>query len=183
MKKIILLAALLYPAISWAHPNHLGAQGFAEGLFHPLTGIDHALAMVAVGVLASQKANLWKFPLTFLAFMIIGGLVGYMGIAVPWVEMGILLSVLVLGLWMAFPNILPSACLFVALMAFALCHGFAHGAEILPGRPLYAYIVGFIVATASLHIAGIALAKMLLPKQSWIVRFSGLSMALCTYWL
>lgn len=168
MKKIIfLLTTLLFPALSWAHPNHLGDHGFLAGILHPLTGLDHTLAMIAVGMLASQKGKLWAFPMTFIAFMIIGGLIGYMGISVPWVEIGISLSVLVLGLWVVFPNILPTICLLTALATFALCHGFAHGTEMDPGHSLVLYVTGFILATALLHLAGIISWKMIIKKGSF----------------
>ncbi|MGD9591736.1 MAG: HupE/UreJ family protein [Candidatus Berkiella sp.] len=182
---IFYILLFIYPTISFAHPNHLGYLSFSEGFLHPLTGMDHALAMIAIGILAGEKGRnwVWFLPTIFISFMILGGILGYMGILFPWFELGITLSVFVLGLCISFPNFLPSIVILSIVPAFALCHGFAHGSEIpLDIRPLQ-YVLGFIVATALLHLLGIMISKILIPKQSLILRFSGLAMAASIFWL
>lgn len=182
---IFLIVTIFSPTLGWAHPNHSGYQGFSQGLLHPLSGLDHTLAMVAIGILASQKNLhwLWALPLTFITFMITGGQLGYIGMTIPWVELGITLSVLILGLGISFPHFISSLPLFIMVAYFGLCHGFAHGAEMPMGIPLSHYVLGFIIATLFLHLLGIMIGKIFIRKQIWILRLSGLAMAMCTLWL
>ena len=148
---------LLLPGIAAAHTGVGTTTGFIHGFAHPLGGVDHLLAMLAVGLWAAQIGGraVWTVPATFVAVMILGGALGFSGLAVPYIEEGILLSVLVLGLLVAasFRFSLPASMLTVAL--FAVFHGHAHGAEMPLAAGAAAYTAGFALATALLHFAGI----------------------------
>lgn len=182
---LFFISVCILPGLSWAHPNHLGYQGYFQGFLHPLTGLDHTLAMISVGIIASQKGRYWVWclPLCFLSFMTAGGLIGYTDIIIPWTEIGITLSVFVLGICISYPNFLPSFMLASLICAFAFCHGYAHGTEIPADvHPLH-YALGFLVATALLHMTGIIIGKTFNPNQRWVLRVSGLAMAACAFWI
>jgi urease accessory protein len=153
---------LLLPSLAQAHPGLPGhTHGFTNGLLHPLTGLDHICAMVAVGLWAAQLGGraLWLVPTTFVSIMIIGGALGMggAGIPYPYTEQGIAASVLVLGIFIAAAVRLPLAVNMAIVGLFALFHGYAHGAEMPKTASGLSYGIGFVVATASLHLAGIAL--------------------------
>jgi urease accessory protein len=146
----------LSPQAAFAHsgPDHVA--GFASGFAHPLGGLDHALAMLAVGLLAAHLAGraLWALPLAFLGAMAFGGAIGAAGIAFPFVELGIAVSVVALGLALALGR-LPLQGALAAAAIFGVFHGHAHGAELPVTGSAAAYGLGFLAATALLHIAGI----------------------------
>jgi urease accessory protein len=155
------------------------AATFMSGLAHPPSGADHVLAMVAVGlwsVLAGGRA-LWLWPAAFVACMLGGFGLGLSGASLPYVEAGILASVVVLSLLVAFTvrAKLPVGAAVVGL--FALFHGHAHGVEApVAGHLLYA--LGFVAATAALHLAGIALGTALIGRMGrWALRASGVAAA------
>ena len=151
------------PAAALAHPGHDGAGGLVNGFFHPVTGIDHVLAMIAVGVLAAQYGGraLWLVPMSFLVAMAAAGAVGMAGIPVQIVEAGIGLSVVVLGLMIAFQIKPPTLVAMVVVGFFALFHGYAHGSE-MPDRPAgLSFAAGLLVATATLLGAGVGLGLLL----------------------
>lgn len=149
--------AFLLPAMALAHPGHEHRASFIEGLVHPLSGADHVLAMVLVGLLAVQLGGraIWILPATFLAGMAAGSSVGATGIGASAVEFGIALSVIALGLIVALQARLPLAAAAVLVGATALLHGHAHGAE-ADGMVSSRYILGFLAGTLGLHAAGIA---------------------------
>lgn len=157
------LAAALLPSAALAHPGHVHDEGqFVHGLAHPVGGADHLLAMVALGLLAAQLCGraVWALPLTFVAAMLGGGMLGAAGIALPAVEPMILASVVILGVLVAVAARLPMAALLPMVAAFGAAHGWAHGAEgPATGLPLYA--AGFALATMALHLAGIAFGRLL----------------------
>lgn len=160
MRALPLSATLiLLPAAAMAHTGH-GAHGapFLSGLAHPVLGPDHLLTMIAVGLFAAMAGGraVWACPVTFLAAMIAGGLLGFDGAALPVVEPTILASVVILGLAVAFAlrPPLPVAC--AAIAAFGLAHGYAHGLE-GPALGGLSYALGFGLATAALHGLGLAL--------------------------
>lgn len=157
-RKLALAAPLLLlPTLAFAHPGH-GEAGFAHGFAHPLSGLDHILAMVMVGIFAWQLGGraLWALPATFIGVMAIGGVLGLASFQLPFIETVITLSVIVLGAVVAF-GIRPPLAAAVGLCGlFALYHGFAHGAEMPENAGGLAYGVGFMIATAILHAAGIA---------------------------
>ncbi|NNM73597.1 HupE/UreJ family protein [Enterovirga aerilata] len=166
MSRIALWAALglvsgAGPAL--AHTGFGGVSGFGHGFSHPFGGADHVLAMVAVGLMAAQLGGraLWALPLAFLSMMTIGGALGLAGFELPYVELGIGLSVVAFGLAIALRADAPLALATALIGAFALFHGHAHGAEMPDTASGLAYGAGFVVATAILHAAGIAIGLML----------------------
>lgn len=155
---------MVVPSLVHAHPHaDAHSHGFFHGFMHPLTGLDHLLAMIAVGLWAAQLGGraIWIVPCSFVVAMIGGGVLGSMGVLVPFVEQGIALSVLLLGLAVAFAVRLPVALPGMIVAVFALYHGVAHGAEMAVGLSMLAYAVGFSLATAILHGCGIAIAALL----------------------
>ena len=155
----ITAALVLAPAIAFAHTGHADLNGLAHGFIHPATGIDHVLAMVAVGMLAAQLGGraLWLVPLSFVAVMAFAGALGMAGIQLPFAEVGIALSVVVLGLAIAFPLKLSTVATMALVAFFALFHGHVHGAEMPGGMSAFPYAAGFVAATALLHAIGVGL--------------------------
>lgn len=149
---------LLVATPALAHPGH-ETGGLAQGFLHPLGGLDHVLAMVAVGLIAARIGGraLLLVPAAFLGMMALGGAAGAMGWTLPHVETGIALSVLVLGLVLALGVVPPVAGAVALVGAFAVFHGFAHGAEMPGAASGLAYGLGFLAATALLHAAGLGL--------------------------
>lgn len=150
---------------SGASAHTFGAQGagFAQGFAHPFGGIDHLLAMVAVGLWAAQRGGraLWAAPGAFLAMMALGGVAGALGVTLPLVELAVAASLIVLGAAVALAIRLPAAASAVLVGLFALFHGHAHGTELPQTASALAYGLGFLAATASLHGLGIAIGSVL----------------------
>ena len=171
------------PGAALAHPGH-DAGGFAHGLVHPLGGLDHVLAMVAVGLYATLPGRraLWLVPATFVGVMAIGGALGATGYPLPYVETGIALSVIVLGLAVALRVSLPTLGAMALAGLFAIFHGHTHGAEMPLGVSGVTYAAGFMLATALLHGAGIAIglvAGRLAEHVGWrVAQAAGGAMAL-----
>jgi urease accessory protein len=154
----------LAPVAAWAHPGHNGdGAGLVDGFMHPLSGYDHIIAMVAVGVLAARLGGraLWLVPASFVAAMTVAGLAGSTGVALPYVETGILASVLVLGAVALFGMAMPVAAAMGLVGFFAVFHGYAHGLEMPETASALAYGAGFVAATAMLHAVGIGLGLMI----------------------
>lgn len=158
-----LSALVLSPNLALAHTGAGATHGFMHGFVHPIGGIDHVLAMVAVGLLAAHLGGcaLILVPASFVLVMAAGGALAVAGIALPWVEIAIALSVVVLGAMVAFRMQLPLAVTMALVAFFALFHGHAHGAEIAEGASALLYGAGFALATALLHAAGIAIGLLL----------------------
>ena len=152
-------ALVLLPGVALAHPGHADAGGFALGFQHPLGGLDHVLAMVAVGLYAALLGGraLWLVPATFVTVMALGGAFRAAGYALPYPEIGIALSVEVLGVAVALRVSLPALAAMTLAGMFAVFHGHAHGAEMPQNLTGYEYAAGFLGATVLLHGAGIAL--------------------------
>ncbi|WP_026380476.1 HupE/UreJ family protein [Afifella pfennigii] len=148
------------PAFAHLNPGEHGS--FAAGLSHPLFGLDHILAMVAVGLWAAMLGGraLFAVPAAFVGTMIAGFLLALFGLSLPFVEPVILASVVVLGLIVAMAVRLPAAAGAVLVGAFALFHGYAHGTELGAASAL-SYLLGFALATAGLHAAGIGIGLVL----------------------
>lgn len=189
MKKLISTFAsllLLLPGIAFAHTGVGETTGFLHGLSHPIGGADHFLAMLAVGLWAAQIGGraLWAVPSTFVAVMILGAMLGFSGVALPFIEEGILVSVLILGVLIAGSFKLPLAYSVLMVGVFAIFHGHAHGAE-MPATALAAsYIVGFAVATAALHLVGIGLGILMQKTDLQLVnRCAGGAIALSGIYL
>lgn len=163
-----------------------GGGGILSGFLHPILGLDHLLAMVAVGFLSAQMGGraIWTVPTAFVGTMALGGILGILGVPLPAVEYGITGSVLILGLAILANRGLPEwvAIAFVAL--FALFHGHAHGTE-LPALTetiglIIAYVTGFLFATAGLHVIGALIGIMASRSNSgkMIMRLAGLAIAI-----
>lgn len=159
-----------------AHTGVEHALSFASGFKHPLTGLDHMLAMVAVGLWAGLNGGraLWAWPVVFVGVMVLGGALGIAGVALPMVEAGILASVVVLGLLVLVAAPLPVLIGAALVAAFALLHGHAHGAE-LPGNAAAAtYAAGFALATALLHGIGLGVTRIATSERGrLLVRGAG----------
>jgi len=142
-----------------AHTTVGSVSGMAAGFAHPLGGLDHVMAMVAVGILAAQQGGraLWLVPAAFVAMMMVGGALGVAGVELPYVALGIAGSVIVLGMVIAVGRRMPVALAMALAGAFAVFHGHAHGTEMPLNTGGLAYGAGFVLATASLHLAGIGL--------------------------
>jgi urease accessory protein len=163
-----LAAALaLLPTAALAHTGVGDTSGFMHGFAHPISGLDHILAMVMVGVFAWQLGGraLWLVPATFVLVMALGGVLGVAGIAVPYVETGIALSVVVLGAVVALGVKAPVAAAMGLVGLFAIFHGHAHGAEMPEDAGGLTYAAGFMIATALLHAAGMGIG-LLIGKAS-----------------
>ena len=167
-------AFLSTPAIAHIVPGPLA--GFGGGFLHPLTGLDHFLAMFAVGVWGAQMGgrSVWALPVAFPLVMTIGGILGMSGVVLPVVEIGIALSIAVLGLAIAFkwhPIEIVQLCL---IAIFAVCHGYSHGVELPEAADPAAYAAGFVVATGMIHICGIVVGLLLSkPLQGRLARGLG----------
>jgi urease accessory protein len=156
----LFISLLLMPGAAFAHSGPAGhTHGFADGLLHPLNGLDHLLAMIAVGLLAAHLGGraLLLVPLTFVSLMAAGGAIGFAEIRVPYVELLIAASVVVLGALVAFRANVPLAAAMLIAGFFAIFHGHAHGAELPDGESPFPYAAGFLISTGLLHIAGIVL--------------------------
>lgn len=177
----------LLPSLAQAHPGMPGhTHGFANGLGHPLTGLDHICAMVAVGLWAAQRGGraLWLVPTTFVFIMMIGGALGMGGVGIPYVEQGIAASVLVLGIFIAAAVRLPLAASMVIVGLFAVFHGYAHGSEMPETASGLAYSIGFVLATAMLHLCGIGLGLLIQRFASAkLIRYAGGAIACCGIYL
>jgi len=179
------LAATLLPLVAQAHPGHPGHDlewDFTAGLAHPLSGLDHLLAMVAVGLWAAQLGGRarWLVPSAFVTMMALGAALARTGLVLPGVEPFIAASVLILGLLIGTAARLPVSAGMALVGVFALSHGFAHGAEMPGTTGVPSYGAGFIFATILLHAAGLGLGA--LAARSASVRatnYAGWAIAAC----
>lgn len=176
---------LLLPAHAFAHVEGGQAIGFITGLHHPVSGLDHVLAMIAVGLWGAQLGNpaLWVLPVTFPLVMAMGAMMGMLGIPLPGIEIGIALSAVLLGA-MVVGEIRPGIFIAALLVGFfAIFHGHAHGTELPAGQSGMLYSMGFVVATGCLHGSGIALGlihrwpagKLALRGAGALIAFMGVS--------
>lgn len=156
LRTLALAAAAFAAPLAWAHTGH-GVAGAASGFAHPFAGLDHLLAMLAIGAWAAQQADRarWAIPLAFVAAMAVGALAGFAGLSLPAVEPMIAASVVALGLAVAAAVRAPVAAGVAVAALFALFHGHAHGME-AAGQPLAAYLAGLLLATGLLHATGFA---------------------------
>lgn len=183
-KSLFAIALFLSPAVSFAHAGH-DHSGLMAGLAHPVFGLDHLLAMLAVGLWAAQQSGAarWALPLTFVGSMLIGGLLGFNGLQMPLMETGIAASVLAFGLLMAEAIRLPMLIAITLTAVFPLTHGVAHGLELPELASPWGYAAGFVVATAALHASGYALVRLLPQAAAPVVRVMGAASALTGAWL
>jgi urease accessory protein len=173
---------------AFAHPGHQ-VSGFAAGLMHPFSGLDHLLAMVAVGLWAAQsdrknqsskinkgdKHKIWLLPATFMTTLVIGAAVATQWRSLPLVEAGIATSVLALGLLIALSLQLPITLSIVVTGLFGLLHGYAHGLALPASTSPIAYALGFLFATAALHLGGIATGVATRKRYELLAKMLGLA--------
>ena len=160
MRAFLTALFVLLPTAAFAHSGHGDASGFLHGFMHPIGGLDHVLAMVAVGVFAFVLGGraLILVPLSFVGMMAVGFLLGAGGVELPFVELGIALSSVVIGGIAASGRSVPVVAAMAIVGLFAIFHGHAHGAEMPADASGLEYALGFIAATALLHAAGIGAA-------------------------
>jgi urease accessory protein len=157
------IGVCLLPGTAAAHIIQGIQGGFGSGFVHPLSGPDHFLAMFAVGVWGAQMGgrSVWTLPVTFPLIMVAGGVAGMVGVPLPGIEIGIALSIIALGLAIAFAWH-PLEWVALALIAyFALCHGYAHGAELPLSADPADYAIGFVLATGMIHLFGVGVGLVL----------------------
>lgn len=159
IKKVstLFLPLLLLPGVANAH-TFKGETGFVSGLFHPVMGFDHLLAMLCVGIVSAQIGGraIWTVPLTFVTVMGLGGFLGMQNIPVPGVEYGIALSVLILGVAVASGKKINTGVAHVGVAFFAIFHGHAHGGEMPVMADPVVFSAGFLLGTAAIHLAGVS---------------------------
>jgi urease accessory protein len=173
------LLAVLVTLFADGASAHTGVEllgGFLSGFEHPIVGIDHLLAMLAVGIWGAQMGGraIWTLPVAFPLIMALGGIAGIAGLPLPQVETGIALSLLVLGLVVA-TAFRPLEGVAVAIIGvFAVFHGYAHGAELPSAADPAAYSAGFVIATGLIHLAGIGIGLSTgRVAGGWLARGAG----------
>ena len=171
---------LLTPLPAWAHVQQGQAAGFLNGLRHPVSGLDHVLAMVAVGLWGAQLGApaIWLLPVTFPLVMAFGGFLGLVGVPLPGVEVGVAASAILLGSMVAGEARPPLWLAALLVGFFAIFHGHAHGTELPAGQSGLLYSVGFVIATGLLHATGIAVG--LIHRWAWgrtALRIAGAAVA------
>jgi len=159
----LMLAAVILICASpaFAHTGQ-NANGFIAGVTHPISGLDHVAAMVAVGLWGGilGKPSLWLLPITFPLIMCVGATLGIAGVPVPAVEEGIALSGVVLGAMVLFAIRPPLWLSMTLVVIFAIFHGYVHGAEFPNSANPVGYAAGFVLATSALHLIGIAIGQL-----------------------
>ena len=184
LRTLGIAALLLLSTISVAFAHADAASitgGFLSGFFHPITGLDHVVAMVAVGLWGAflGRPAIWILPIVFPLVMAFGGALGIAGVNIPYIETGIALSGVVLGLAVAFAVRPPLWIAAILVGAFAIFHGHAHGTELPNAANPLIYSIGFVIGTGLLHLAGILFGE--LTRWSWgniAVRAGGVVIAL-----
>jgi urease accessory protein len=159
VRRLIALTAVLWSGTAWAHIGSGEVGGFLTGLQHPVSGLDHVLAMIAVGLWGSQLGApaLWLLPVAFPMMMAFGGMFGLMGLPLPGVEVGIAVSAVVLGVMVLIEARAQLVIALVIVAFFAIFHGHAHGTELPEGQSGLLYSMGFVIATGCLHGVGITI--------------------------
>jgi urease accessory protein len=157
-----IVVASLFSSSAAAHMGTGLPGGFVSGFIHPLTGFDHLLAMVSVGLWGAflGRPLIYILPVVFPAMMVVGAIMGMFGVPLPPVEVGIALSVLVLGGSIALSVRAPVWAASLIVAVFAVFHGYAHGKELPSAADPVSYSVGFVVATGLLHVLGICLGLL-----------------------
>jgi urease accessory protein len=175
------LCLVFFLLSSFALAHNVGGTGFLTGLVHPVLGFDHFLAMVSVGIWSAQIGGraIWYVPATFVSFMIIGGVVGMSGVEIPIVEVGIALSVFLLGIAIATERFIAVWIGLIFVSFFGIFHGHAHGVEMpLIINPLL-YAIGFVSGTAMIHILGVIIGIFAtrIERYATILRYMGAGIA------
>jgi urease accessory protein len=178
----LLLGGCVWAQPAFAHVQSGEAGGFVTGLAHPISGLDHVLAMVAVGLWGAQLGSpaIWLLPVAFPMVMAVGGMLGLVGVPLPGIEFGIAASAIVLGAAVMFALRPPLAVAAALVALFAIFHGHAHGTELPPGQSAMLYSMGFVVATGCLHAMGIGVGEA--RRWTWgsgLLRAAGAVVAVC----
>ena len=183
-KLATMLALSVYIPAANAHTLGTNGVGFISGLAHPFMGLDHLLAMIAIGLWAAQTGGsaLWRLPLSFIAMMAAAAAVGACGFSLPSLEPLIAGSVVLLGLMVLFAIRLPVNTSMGLVGLFAVFHGYAHGLEMPQAGSALLYGGGFVLATALLHLTGIVLGKVAY-RQQLLSRLSGFLIAIAGLYL
>ena len=175
------LVLLFYPLTAFAHKRGGEAIGFVSGFEHPISGLDHILAMVAVGLWGAQLGApaIWVLPVVFPMIMALGGMMGLMGIPLPGIELCIALSGVALG-FAVFREARPKLWIAAVIVGFfAIAHGHAHGTELPAGASGILYSIGFVIATGLLHATGIGIGLVhRWPAGRVALRLSGAAVAI-----
>jgi len=156
------MATACWAPAALGHVTKGQAYGLLTGFMHPLSGADHVLAMVAVGLWGAQLGApaIWALPVAFPLVMAMGGMLGFLGVPLPGTEYGIAASAIVLGAAVAFEMRPPLVVAALLVGIFAIFHGYAHGTELPPGQSAMLYSLGFVVATGCLHAVGIGVGTV-----------------------
>ena len=165
---ITLFTFLLYDAqATQAHVNKGEAVSFLSGLKHPISGLDHVVAMIAVGLWGAQLGPpaIWVLPVAFPMVMAMGGMLGLLGVPLPGMEIGIAASAILLGAAVMMELRPPLALAALLVGFFAIFHGYAHGSELPAGESGLLYSIGFVMATGCLHAVGISIG--LVHRWNW----------------
>tara|TARA_B100001250_G_scaffold366181_1_gene347414 strand:- start:473 stop:1066 length:594 start_codon:yes stop_codon:yes gene_type:complete len=180
---IFLICLFVYPLPVLAHA-FFGKVGFYDGISHPVLGLDHFLAMISVGIVSAQIGGraIWTVPSTFVIIMTIGGLFGFLLIIKEFyfVEVGIILSVILLGLGISIEKKIPTKLIMVFVGIFGLFHGIAHGIEIPAAINPILFVLGFICGTSALHLFGVAIGYFSIKTtiSSVLLRLTGIIFAI-----
>ena len=180
------LLLLCFAASANAHSGEGITGGFISGFLHPLSGLDHLLAMVAVGIWGATLGRplVWALPVAFPMLMVVGGVLGIAQVPLPFVEVGIAASVIVLGLSIASAWRAPMVIAVAIVAVFGVFHGHAHGTELPKTAAPAAYAAGFVISTGLLHLAGIAIGLVKgLPRGGQVLRASGGVIAAAGVWI
>lgn len=159
MRRALACLMLAFPATALAHVRGGEAIGLLSGLRHPVSGLDHVLAMVAVGLWGAQLGApaIWLLPVTFPMVMAFGGMLGLLGVRLPGIELAIACSAVALGIAVLLELRPPLWVAALLVGCFAIFHGHAHGTELPPGANALLYSMGFVVATGTLHALGVTI--------------------------
>jgi urease accessory protein len=176
---LLIVVCLLVSSPAFAHSGHSTAD-FASGFTHPFGGIDHVLAMVAVGLLAATLGGraLWAVPAAFVTMMVVGGALGFARVQLPGTEIGIAVSIVVLGALMMFgwprsgTGKRAISSVVAVAGAFAVAHGYAHGSEMPAASHAAAYMIGFVCSTVILHGLGMVTGLTVFARPG-IARMTG----------
>jgi urease accessory protein len=180
---IILTLLLIFPLPTFAH-DITGKVGFYDGLSHPVLGLDHLLAMISVGIISAQIGGraIWTVPSIFVILMTIGGLFGYLLIVQEFyfVEIGIVFSVILLGIGISIENKIPTKLIITFVTIFGLFHGIAHGLEVPAATNPILFVLGFIIGTTTLHLLGVLIGHLSTKNNISLIllRLTGVSFAI-----
>lgn len=185
-RPLLAMFMLCCAAAAQAHTDNITTSGFVAGFSHPLGGLDHMLAMLAVGIWGASLGRplIWALPITFPLLMVIGGVLGIAGVPLPYVEPGIAASVVVLGLAILAAWRAPMPVALALVGFFGVLHGYAHGRELPQAAAPAAFTAGFVLSTGLLHLAGITLGLIkAFPHGATALRAGGAAIAAAGVWI